>query len=297
MDTRAIYQPKNASRSDFVTIRGLKYHCRIWGREGAPRLFLIHGARDISASWQFTVDSLKSDWHIIAPDWRGGGQSEWGKSDHYTFMDLVGDLHHILRHYSPDAPASIIAHSKGGNVTGMYAGLKPERVAKFVNIEGFVVGSLDPAHAVKRHARWLDSLGVPVRERRYPDYAAFAAVMLKNNPRLSADRAMFLAHEWCEPLPEGIVRQRYDRLQRFGSYFSLPDGIECWKRITAPVLWVEGGQSEEYHRMFKQKDYEIRKAAFKHLRGVEHFAESGHNVHLDEPERLAEVSERFLLQR
>ena len=66
------------SQSRFIDVRGLKVHCRIWGDEGAPKVFLLHGFQDVSASWQFTVDALQRDWQVIAPDWRGYGLSEWG---------------------------------------------------------------------------------------------------------------------------------------------------------------------------------------------------------------------------
>ena len=60
-----------SSRSEFIDIRGLRTHVRHWGPEDAPRLFLLHGWLDVSAAFQFTVDALKQDWHVIAPDWRG----------------------------------------------------------------------------------------------------------------------------------------------------------------------------------------------------------------------------------
>ena len=65
------------SRSRFLSIRGLRYHLREWGLEGAPKLFMLHGWMDVSASFQFVVDELAADWHVIAPDWRGFGQTEW----------------------------------------------------------------------------------------------------------------------------------------------------------------------------------------------------------------------------
>jgi len=69
----------NISFSEFVPVRGLCYHVRRWTTgHGASRprtLFLLHGWMDMSASFQFLVDQLVGDWDIIAPDWRGFGQS------------------------------------------------------------------------------------------------------------------------------------------------------------------------------------------------------------------------------
>src|SRR5438552_12136411 len=69
------------SQSEFVQIRGLRYHCRCWGEALAPKLFMLHGWMDVSASFQFLVDALRGNWRVIAPDWRGFGLSEWAKSD------------------------------------------------------------------------------------------------------------------------------------------------------------------------------------------------------------------------
>ena len=104
-----------------MPIRGLQYHCRIWGDPAAPKVFLLHGAQDVSASWQFTVDEMKQDWHFIAPDWRGYGMTSWGGGQSYYQQDLVGDLHKLLAHYSSDEPAVLMTHSLGGNVSAVYA--------------------------------------------------------------------------------------------------------------------------------------------------------------------------------
>jgi len=74
-----------AHTSIFVDIRGLRYHCRIWGEADRPKLFMLHGWMDVSASFQFLVDALKTDWQVIAPDWRGYGLSAWGPADCYWF--------------------------------------------------------------------------------------------------------------------------------------------------------------------------------------------------------------------
>jgi pimeloyl-ACP methyl ester carboxylesterase len=299
MDTRTVYQPQKTSRSEFVNIRGLKYHVRHWGREGAPRLFMLHGSRDLSASWQFTVDALRGDWHVIAPDWRGCGLSDWSQSElSYWFHDMIGDLHELLRHYSPEEPATILAHSKGGNITQHYAGLRPARVKKFINVEGYMIGNLDPTYSMKRLDRWLGRVekGAP-RMPRYPSLQHFLERLMKGNPRLPADRALWLAREWCEEQPDGSVLQRIDPQQKRGGIYYFAEGLECWKRITAPVLLIEGGKSDHLKDIHDSGEYQLRVGTFKTRVGLEHFAEASHNVHLDEPEKLAEVSERFLLEQ
>ncbi len=108
------------SRSEFVELRDMRMHVRLWGAPEALKLFFLHGWQDFSASFQFVVDALAGDWHCIAPDWRGFGQSEWN-DDCYWFPDYIADLDAVLDHYSPGEAARLVGHSMGGNVACVYA--------------------------------------------------------------------------------------------------------------------------------------------------------------------------------
>ena len=138
-----------SSTSEFLTIRGLKSHVRLWGPPDAPKLFLLHGWMDCSASFQFLVDAFAREWRVIAPDWRGFGQSEWLHRS-YWFPDYLADLERLLDHYAPEEAVRLIGHSMGGNVVGLYAGARPVRVAKLAILEGFGLHPTDPAQAPGR---------------------------------------------------------------------------------------------------------------------------------------------------
>src|SRR4030095_1417952 len=103
------------SESLFLELRGLRYHVRRWARAGAPKLFLLHGWMDVSASFQFMVDALRDDWDVYAPDWRGYGLTDWGKSDCYWFPDYLADLDALLDRIQPAAPIHLVGHRLGGN--------------------------------------------------------------------------------------------------------------------------------------------------------------------------------------
>src|SRR5471030_1053219 len=134
------------STSIFLDIRGLRYHCRVWGEAGRPKLFMLHGWMDVSASFQFLVGALQADWQVIAPDWRGYALSAWGPADSYWSPDYIGEL---------DRLATLIGHSMGGNIASMYAGVLPKRVARLVNLEGFGMSRSEPGKAPARYAKWL----------------------------------------------------------------------------------------------------------------------------------------------
>jgi pimeloyl-ACP methyl ester carboxylesterase len=145
------------SDSVFLDIRGLRYHVRHWKGQG-EKLFLLHGWMDVSASFQFLVDAFTKDWDVYAPDWRGYGHTSWSGSDNYWFPDYMGDLDVLLERLQPEAPVNLVGHSLGGNVGGLYAGVRPERIARFVNLEGFGMPITRAEQAPKRYARWMDEL-------------------------------------------------------------------------------------------------------------------------------------------
>lgn len=284
------------SRSEFLPVRGLQYHCRIWGPDGAPRLFLLHGSQDVSASWQFTVDAFAGDWQVIAPDWRGNGLSAWTGADAYLFADYLGDLDALLDHYSPDVPARLVGHSMGAHVGALYAGVRPERVHRFVNVDGFGPpgGRQDPAP--RRLAKWLAQLHDDTTQRPYESFDEFALRMQSENPRLTDDRARFLVQHWGKAAPDGTVVRRADPAHKRinPAPFSQEEVLECWRQTTAPVLWIDGAQSGLWGRlMANPQAFEERVRAYQDL-AVEHIDDAGHNIHHDQPERLAAVIEAFM---
>src|SRR4051812_16915899 len=97
-------QPMKQSRSKFLQVRGLRYHVREWGEEGAPKLFMMHGHQDVSASFQFLADELRGGWHVLAPDWRGCGLTQWAGVDGYGFPEYLADLDALLDQLQPDGP-------------------------------------------------------------------------------------------------------------------------------------------------------------------------------------------------
>lgn len=287
-----------ASRSVFHSLRGLRYHVREWGNAGAPRLFMLHGWMDVATSFQFLVDSLSRDWHVIAPDWRGFGLSEWC-ADGYWFPDYYADLEALLDLYQPGSPALVVGHSMGGVVGSMYAGIRPERVARLVSMEGLGLARHAPDQAPVRYGQWLDQLKEPPSFRPYKSLNEVAARLRKTNPRLPEERAAFLAQHWARRLDNGeFVLLSDPQHKTVNPYlFRIDEAIACWRRITAPVLLVSGKHSEIPARM-KDTPEQLaeRKGAFKNRREVE-LDDAGHMMHHDQPEKLARIIEEFLLEK
>lgn len=284
-----------ASESQFLQVRELRYHVRRWSRPGAPKMILLHGWMDVSASFQFMVDALRREWDVYAPDWRGYGMTEWGKGDCYWFADYLADLDFLVEAISPGAPVNLVGHSLGGNVAAMYAGVRPERVAKFVNLEGFGLRATRPEEAPERYARWVDELRSPPQLRPYAGFDELAARLRAGNRRLTKERADFLARHWGHE-KDGKVMLRADPAHKIvnATLYRYEEALACWRKVTAPVLWVDGRQSETLKQLgLDSGGHAERRAAFRDLRFVE-IDDCGHMLHHDQPEALARAVEEFL---
>lgn len=288
------------SQSLYFEIRGLRYHVRHWPGVAANRpdrkMVLLHGWMDVSASFQFLVDALDPGWDIYAPDWRGYGLSEWIKADAYWFSDYVADLDQLLACIQPDAPVNLVGHSLGGNVGSIYAGTRPERIAKFVNLEGFGMSRTKADQAPARLLRWLNELRAPPVLRPYDSFAALADRLQKNNPRLRRDRAEFLALHWGKATTDGRVALRSDPAHKIvnATLSRYDEMLAFWQGVTAPVLWVDAAESKTRKQIgIESEDYAERRAAYKLLR-YETVQEAGHMLHHDQPERVARLIEDFL---
>lgn len=280
-------------------LRGLRYHIRHWGPEAAPKLFMVHGWMDVSASFQFVVDCLARDWHVIAPDWRGFGLTDRSGADNYWFPDYLGDLDAILRHYEPEAPVDLLGHSMGGNVATLYAGLRPQRICRLVNLEGFGLPATTPQQAPQRYVRWLDELRQTPVMRSYDSQAEVARRLQKTNPRLSDTRAAFLAGHWARLNGSGRWEILGDPVHKNSGplQYQAEEVLACWQRITAEVLWVEAADTDAWRWMGPKEQARIEiDRRITHIRNVRTatIADAGHMLHHDQPEQLAALVEQFL---
>ena len=302
------YHARRPARSVFVEARGLRQHLLEWGDRGMtsadrPTLVMLHGWMDVAASFQFVVDAMADDRHVLALDWRGFGASDTPAIDTYYFTEYLGDLELVLDAvFGADrGPIDLLGHSMGGNVAMLYSGVRPDKIRRLVNLEGFGMPRSRPEHAPARIARWLDQLKTPLQLKPYPDLDAVAARLQKTNPLLRADRAAWLAANWSKPTRGDAGGERalladanHKRMSPLLA--QVDEWLESWKRITAPVLWVEGDRSDPsiwWGNRYTKAEFHQRLDLVADVR--RHVvAPAGHMLHHDRPEDIAELVESFL---
>ena len=252
---------------------------------------------DSSATFQFVVAALAKDWHVIAPDWRGYGASEWLRRP-YWFPDYYADLDALLAHYSPDRPARLVGHSMGGNIAGVYSGARPQRVSQVAMLDFLGLKAASADEAPDRLRQWLDGVLAHPQLRRYADHNALARRLREANPRLSDERAAFLARNVGHVLPDGQVEMACDPWHKTPSPtpYRIEEVMASWRAITAPVLLLVSDQGYVRGRFGDTSDdYRQRFACFPDARVIE-VTDAGHNLQHDQPEQVAAALESFLLR-
>lgn len=274
----------------------LRLHYVDWGNPEAPPLLLIHGGRDHCRNWDWVAQQLSKDYHVIAPDLRGHGDSQWITGGTYQMLDYVYDIAQLI-HRLELAPLRIVGHSMGGNVSLRYSGLYPDNVEKLVAIEG-----LGPSPKMLQEWQktpqdeglrgWIEQVrGVSARmPKRYPSLDEATARMQDANPHLSPEQARHLTIHGINQNEDGTYSWKYDN---YGFVFPAmgmgpQESFNIYGNISCPTLLVYGEESDASN---PAEDGRIE--AFQDAR-VETMADAGHWVHHDQLDVFMGLLKDFL---
>ncbi len=230
----------------------LRLHYVDWGNEGAPDLLLIHGGRDHCRNWDWVAERLRDRFHIIAPDLRGHGDSEWANGSSYNDVNYIYDIAQLVLQKKM-APVTILAHSLGGSIALLYSGIFPETVKKVVAIEGLgpspeMMKRWRDTNIEERIRGWIDSRrqGAGRVPRKYATIEDAVTRMKDENKHLNDEQARHLTVHGAVQNEDGTFSWKFDNLVRFGSGpggLSAEDQHRIWNCVTAPVLLVRGMES------------------------------------------------------
>lgn len=299
-----MYQVRRPHQSQFVSIRNLDYHVQVWGEPGPGKvpLVMVHGWMDVAASYQFVVDAFSEDHYIIAPDWRGYGRTQAPLADNYWFPDYLADLDFLLDHYAPGQQVNLVGHSMGGNVVMLYGGVRPERIRRLVNLEGFGMPATIPAQAPGRFATWMDELkklhAGEMDLKAYDSADGVARRLMKTNPRLSQEKADWLARHWAAENADGswsILGEPAHKVTN-AQLYRVEEVMAIYQRLTMPVLAVEASDNSLdmwWKGQYTLAEYHERLKVVPQVE-VARIEDAGHMMHHDQPGVLAERIERFI---
>ena len=279
----------------FISQR-LRLHYVDWGNPEAPPLILQHGGRDHCRSWDWVAEELRGDWHVIAPDLRGHGDSAWSPDGDYSMFAFIYDFAQLVQSLGYDQ-VSIIAHSLGGNIATRFTGLYPDKVARLVNIEGlgpspFVTAQQAETPYADRVRNWIAEKRRAAGRlpRRYPTIEAAYARMKEENAYLTDDRARALTLHAVSRNEDGTYSWKFDNYLNVWGVAEFPQAeVEAlWEAITCPMLLLYGADSFAVN---PERDGRIRH--FRTARVIE-YQQAGHWLHHDQFERFVSDVKAFL---
>ena len=274
----------------------LRLHYVDWGNPDAPPLLLVHGGRDHCRNWDWVARALAYEYHVIAPDLRGHGDSQWSDSGHYTMANYIYDLAQLIdqRHL---APLRIIGHSLGGNISLRYSGIFPENVSHLVAIEGLGPGPRSHVEADRKpiHERmrsWIEeqrayAARTPLRYKTLEDAHAR---MREANAHLTPEQTRHLTEHGINQNEDGTYSWKFDQYVRlWPAYDMTREAIaRLWSRIACPTLLVHGLDS-----WAKPPSADGRIDHFQNARALP-VADAGHWVHHDQLDTFLNEVRPFL---
>ena len=289
-------RPTHGPESHSYISQRLRLHYVDWGNPSAPPLLLIHGGRDHCRNWDWVAEALRHDYHILAPDLRGHGDSAWFVGGAYAMADYVYDIAQLV-HRKQLAPVTVIGHSLGGQIALHYAGVYPETVKALVAIEGL---GASPAQIERRNARaidtrlrdWIDEQrDLAARlPRRYPSLADACGRMQEANPRLTEAQARHLTVHGANQNEDGSYSWKFDNYSRADRPVGIApeESFRLWSRISCPTLLLRGLES-----WVGDPEADGRAAHFRTARFVD-IAGAGHWVHHDRLDEFLRLVREFL---
>ncbi|MGC6416878.1 MAG: alpha/beta fold hydrolase [Bradymonadia bacterium] len=285
-------RPAHRSRIT-AQISGLSYACNVWDGGGQTTVILLHGFLDCGLNWQFLVDALgDSDWHIVAPDWRGHGDTEWiGRGGYYHFTDYARDLEQIAQRFARNRTV-VVGHSMGAMALAHWLGSRPENVDGAVLVEAVGPLPLTADDYPIRLRRWLEQTnqcGDAQKNKSMPHESAVIERLRTHHPRLDDARIKQMSANLSRQDDFGAFHWKFDPLHRTTSPMpSFPAITEAYlAHIQCPLLWVGGAESP-----FLRPELDNW---LDHAQNLEKVVLSGvgHMVHTEDPESLACELTRF----
>jgi pimeloyl-ACP methyl ester carboxylesterase len=256
-------------------------------------MLLLHGGRDHARNWDWVAQELRNDYHIIAPDLRGHGDSEWARGGQYALIDYVLDIAQLLDQLQL-FPIVIMGHSLGGAVACQYSGIYPERVKQLIALEGLGPPSeqLRRGPAYERMQKWIGQMQAFAgrHPRRYPDLEDAVRRMQEANKHLSAEQARHLTIHGLYRNEDATYSWKFDNYVRSNSpyEFNMEDARSIWGRITCPTLLLRGTES-----WATDPEQDGRARAFQNTRCV-NIQDAGHWMHHDQFDTFLRVVRKFM---
>ncbi|HKS99706.1 MAG TPA: alpha/beta hydrolase [Rugosimonospora sp.] len=270
-----------------VPVNGLTCHYLRWGEPGSPAVLMLHGLRSYAGTWEPVAHALLDTHHVIAPDFRGRGDSSWDPDRNYHTSTYLYDIEALVAHLGLGR-FSIVGHSMGGTVGYVYAARHPDRVDALV-VEDIGPGSSTGSAGADRILRELDATPIS-----FDSIDAVRAYWRGIRPDVTEDALASRIRNTVRRGFGGQWRWRLDvagiaAARRAGDPAGPVDLWTCVDALRCPTLVIRGAQSD-----FLAADTCARMSARQPLLRWTEVPAAGHYVHDDNPAAFIPLVTGFL---
>ena len=256
-----------------VNANGLSLHYLDWGNSGKPTLVMIHGLRGHAHSWDDVSASLCQDFHVLALDQRGRGDTDWAKDGDYGTDAYVADLAGFCDALGLNS-FILCGHSMGGRNAMTFGSRYPEKLEKLIVVD---MGPDINREGGQRISREI--VNVP---EEFDSFEAVVEYMTKQN-RFASDAVIRRRLTYATKLlSNGMIGWKYDLAireeRRKGTVAPSQDLWPEIPKITCPTLIVRGMETDILTPETAQRMLEVMPNA-----QITEIPQAGHMVFEDNP--------------
>jgi esterase len=262
----------------FITVNGLQLHYLDWGADGKQPFIMLHGIGRIAHSFDHIAPKFNQNYHVIAIDMRGHGDSAWSPEGAYLVEDYAKDLAAFIAQLNL-RNVVLLGNSTGGRVVQVYAGTHPERVAKLI-VED--VGPERTNEIASGFARRVQQ-----EENGWASEDELVASLMRAGSTVSEDLQRNYAHFGSKRRADGRIVWKRDP--------NLVKGFiptELWTQvlnIRCPTIYILGGASSIVPPDTQQKLRENLPAV-----QIVTMPKLGHYPHQEAPREYIRIVQAFL---
>jgi len=263
-----------------VQAGAVKLHYLDYGNEGKPPLLCIHGSAANGHWYDFIAPGLTDDYHVIALDLRGHGDSDPVDPPSYTYADYAADIDKAVQALDL-RDFVLIGHSMGGTVSLVYAATYPGRVKSLIVVDSTVNLSAE------RIGRLRDIGSGPGKSYATQEELVSRYKLRPGESLAPAEVVRHIAGHSCKQIADGTWRNKFDRAVY--ATREVFDGTPLWADIRIPALLVKGDRSER----ITQEVYAATKKLAPQVT-LEEVSHTDHHITLDNPKGFLAAVKPFL---
>jgi len=217
----------------YVTVNGLRIHYLDFGGDGKQPLIMLHGIGRVAHTFDHVARHFNQNYHVMAVDMRGHGDSDWDPKAAYLVEDYVKDIEGLAQQLRL-RNIVIWGNSTGGRVAQVFAGLHPDLVAAVIAEDVGPERPREIADGFTSRLKQEDEKGWATEDELF-------AQLKTGSPRTADEILRAYAHFGSKKRPDGRVIWKRD--PGIGNGFVPTELWRFVRQIKSPIIYVLGGRS------------------------------------------------------